>query len=365
MLVRSTERLENADVGVARDRLVLAEVNTSRTGYTGPRLTALIRDLLTRAAAIPGVGAVSVSENGIFSGTESATEVQVEGFTARVDSDTAVAYDYVGPGYFNTIGEHLLRGRDIEPRDNETAPKVAVLNESMARFFFPHGDALGRHITADSAVWEVVGITADAENGDVRATPSRRLYLPIMQERTPAADFRLELRTDGDPARLVVPVRRALTAADAALVVTDIDPLTDLIKDSVAEDRLVANAVSFFGAIALVLSALGLYGVMAYATTRRSTEFGLRMALGAQRGRVIRMVLGEAMALAAAGIVIGLPAAVAASQLVRGRLFHIGIFDPPSIGIAVIVLAVSAAVAAYLPALRASSVAPLAAIRAS
>ncbi len=364
MLVRSTERLENADVGVARDQLVLAEVDASRTGYTGPRLTALVRDLLTRAAAIPGVTAASVSENGIFSGTESGTYVQVEGFTARVDSDTAVADDYVGPGYFNTIGEHLLRGRDIEPRDNETAPKVAVLNESMARFFFPHADALGRHITADSAVWEVVGIVADAENGDVRATPLRRLYLPVMQERTPSSGFRLELRTGGDPARLVVPVRRALTAADAALVVTDIDPLTDLIRDSVASDRLVANAVSFFGAIALVLAALGLYGVMAYATTRRTTEFGLRMALGAQRGRVIRMVLGEAMALAAVGIAIGLPAAVAASQLVRGRLFHISIFDPPSIGIAVIVLAVSAPVAAYLPALRASSVAPLAAIRA-
>jgi ABC-type antimicrobial peptide transport system permease subunit len=123
--------------------------------------------------------------------------------------------------------------------------------------------------------------------------------------------------------------------------------------------------VSFFGAIALILSALGLYGIMAYATSRRTAEFGLRMALGAEPGAVIRMVLSEAMTLAISGIVLGLPVAVAASQLIRGRLFHIGVFDPPSIGIAVIVLAISAALAAYLPALRASSVAPLAAIRAS
>jgi predicted permease len=365
MLVRSTERLEHADVGVARDRLVIAAVAAQQSGYSGPRLTALIRDLLARTAAVPGVAAISLSENGLFNGTESATNIQVEGFTARVDSDTAVAYDDVGPGYFNAVGGHLLRGRDIGTRDDESAPKVAVINETMSRFFFPHGDALGRHFKADSATWEIVGIVADANTNDVRESPIRRFYIPMVQQARPPGQFKLEVRTGGDPARLLVPVRHALTAADPALIVTDIEPLAELIRDSIAQDRLVAQAVSFFGAIALVLSALGLYGVMAYATARRTTEFGLRMALGAEPGAVIRMVLGEAMRLAAAGIVLGLPVAIAASQLIRGRLFHIGIFDPPSIGIAVVVLAVSAAIAALLPALRASSVAPLAAIRAS
>ncbi len=365
MLVRSTERLEHADVGIARDQLIIAEVAAQRSGYTDARMNSLVRDLMARAAAIPGIAAVSVSENGIFSGTESATSVQVEGFTARVDSDTAVMYDDVGPGYFNAVGAHILRGRDFEARDNESAAKVMVINESMARFFFPHGDALGRHITADSAVWAVVGIVGDARTNDVRETPSRRMFVPIVQMRHPPGTFRVELRTGGDPARLVDAVRRALMASDPSLVVTDVSPLSSLIRESLAEDHLVAKVVSFFGAIALVLSALGLYGLMAYATARRTTEFGLRMALGAEPGAVIRMVLAEAMALAGSGIVIGLPVAVAASQLIRGRLFHIGVFDPPSIGIAVIILAITAAVAAYLPALRASSVAPLAAIRAS
>ena len=365
MLVRSTERLEHADVGIARDQLIIAEVAAQRSGYTDARMNSLVRDLMARAAAIPGIAAVSVSENGIFSGTESETNVQVEGFTARVDSDTAVKYDDVGPGYFNAVGSHLLRGRDVEARDNERAPKVVVINETMARFFFPHGDAVGRHITADSAVWEIVGIVADARTNDVRGTPDRRMFVPIVQMRHSPEQFRVELRTGGDPARLVDATRRALMASDPSLVVTDVSALPDLIQDSLAEDHLVARAVSFFGAIALVLSALGLYGIMAYATARRTAEFGLRMALGAEPGAVIRMVLTEAMALAGSGIVIGLPVAVAASQLIRGRLFHIGVFDPPSIGIAVIILAISAAIAAYLPALRASSVAPLAAIRAS
>jgi predicted permease len=365
MLVRSTERLEHADVGIARDQLIIAQVAAQQSGYSDARMNSLVRDLMARAAAIPGIAAVSVSENGIFSGTESGTNVQVEGFSARVDSDTAVAYDDVGPGYFNAVGAHVLRGRDIEARDNETAPKVAVLNETMARFYFPRGDALGRHITADSAIWEIVGVVADARTNDVRETPKRRVFVPIVQMRHSPEQFRIELRSGGDPARLVDAVRRALSASDPSLLVTDVSPLPDLIRDSLIEDQLVAKAVSFFGAIALMLSALGLYGVMAYATARRTTEFGLRMALGAEPGAVIRMVLREAMALAGSGIVIGLPVALAASQLIRARLFHIGVFDPPSIGIAVIILAVTAAIAAYLPALRASSVAPLAAIRAS
>jgi predicted permease len=365
MLVRSTERLEHADIGVARDRLVIAEVDAQRTGYTGTRLAALMRDLVARVSAIPGVAAASLSENGIFSGTESGTTLQVEGYTARVDSDTVVAYDDVGPGYFHAVGAHMLRGRDVETRDNETAPKVAVLNETMARFFFPQNDAVGHHVTADSSTWQIVGVVADAKESDVRAPPTRRIYFPTVQMRQPPGGFKIEVRTGGDPARLVVPLRQALTAADPALVVTDVEPLTDLILGSVGQDRLVASAVSFFGAVALVLSALGLYGVMAYGTSRRTTEFGLRMALGAEPRAVIRMVLGEAMVLAGAGIVIGLPVALAASQLMRGRLFRIGVFDPPSIGIAVIVLAISAAIAAYLPALRASSVTPLAAIRAN
>jgi predicted permease len=365
MLVRSTERLEHADVGIARDQLIIADVASQRSGYTDARMNSLVRDLMARAAAIPGIAAVSVSENGIFSGTESVTNVQVEGFTARVDSDSTVKYDDVGPGYFNAVGAHLLRGRDVQARDNETAPKVAVINETMATFFFPRGDALGHHLTADSAVWEIVGIVADARTRNVREIPDRRMFVPIVQMRHSPEQFRVELRTGGDPARLVDAVRRALMASDPSLVVTDISPLPDLIRDSLAEDHLVAKVVSFFGAIALILSALGLYGVMAYATARRTAEFGLRMALGAQPGAVVRMVLREAMALAGSGIVIGLPVALAASQLIRGRLFHIGVFDPPSIGIAVIILAFSAAVAAYLPALRASSVAPLAAIRAN
>jgi predicted permease len=313
---------------------------------------------------IPGVEAVTASENGIFSGTESGSSLQVEGFTARADTDTLVASDVVGADYFRATGAHILQGRDIEARDNETSPKVAVVNESMARFFFPNGEAIGRHLQWDSVSWEIVGIVGDIEQNGVRDAPVRRVYAPIAQGKNTPNGFRLEIRVAGDPARLVRPVRQALLAADPSLSIYDVNPLTELIRDSIAKDRLVATLVSAFGILTLILAALGLYGVMAYATARRTGEFGLRMALGAAPRAVERMVLREAILLTGFGMALGLPVALAATRLVRGQLFGISFFDPPSIGLATVVLGVSAALAAFVPAMRASRVAPLEAIRA-
>jgi predicted permease len=306
---------------------------------------------------------VSFSENGIFSGTESFTTLQVEGFTARADSDTLVAYDDVGPSYFRTIGGHLLQGRDFEARDNETAPKVAVLNETMARFFFPEGGAIGHRVTADSLTSEVIGIVADVQGRDLRDPPVRRLYFPTLEMRHLPTTFKLEIRSSDDPAQLAEPVRRALQRADPSLVILSVDPLTDLVRESISQDRLVARVVTFFGLLALVLAALGLYGVMAYATIRRTSEFGLRMALGAVPGDVTRMVLLESIVLTVAGVVAGLPIALAAMRFLRGQLFGIGLLDLPSIALAIAVLSASAAIAGYFPAMRASRVPPMDALR--
>jgi predicted permease len=273
-------------------------------------------------------------------------------------------YDDVGPNYFHAIGAHLLRGRDIQARDNATASKVAVVNETMARFYFPQGDAVGRHVRIDSTSWEIVGVVADVQEQGMRDAPVRRLYLPMVQLSELPAGFNVEVRATGDPARLVVPVRKALLAADPSLDVASVDPLTDLVRYSIRQDRLVAQVVTGFGVLALVLAALGLYGVMAYATVRRTSEFGLRMALGAAPGNVTRMVLREAIMLTAGGVIIGLPIALAATRLLEDQLFGVGLVDVPSIVVAIVVLGVSAVVAGYLPALRASRIAPLVALRA-
>ena len=187
--------------------------------------------------------------------------------------------------------------------------------------------------------------------------------MPMVQMQEVPSSFKMEIRAAGDPAKVVVPVRRALLGADPSLVVLSVDPLTDLIRDSISQDRLVAQVVMCFGVLALVLAALGLYGVMAYATVRRTSEFGLRMALGAEPGTVTRLVLREAMLLVAGGVLLGLPVALLATRLLAGQLFDIGLIDPPSIAVAVAVLSASALLAGYLPARRAASVAPLVALR--
>jgi predicted permease len=362
MLARSTLRLTKADVGVARDKLAIVDVDAQRVGFSGARLIALERDIIARIQRVPGVDAVSASANGIFSGTESMTNVQVEGFTARADTDSLVTEDAVGPAYFHTVGAHLLRGRDFEARDNETSPKVVVVNASFANFFFPRGEAVGRLVVADSSSWEIIGVVGDIEERNVRSPPVRRLYRPSLQDTAPESYFRFEVRASGDPARLVIPLRQAVASANPSLAILSVDPLNDLIRDSISGDRLVATMVSFFGLLALVLAALGLYGVMAYTTVRRTAEFGLRMALGAAPGSVGRMVVREAILMTIAGMVVGLPAAVLSARLVRAELFHISLFDPPSIGLATLVLGLSAALAAFIPATRAMRVDPLKAI---
>jgi predicted permease len=309
------------------------------------------------------VDAASFSENGIFSGTESFTSLHVEGVTPRTEADTNANYDRVGPGYFTAIGAHLIAGRDLAESDNERAPFVAVLNETMATFYFPNGNAIGHRVRVDSATYEIVGVVADTKDHEIRQTPTRRMYLPIYQAGPLPMEFTFELRATGDPARLVAAARRELTAANGTLKVLATDPLTLLMRHSISQDLLVAQVASFFGALALALAALGLYGVMMYATQRRTSEFGLRMALGAEPVRVRRMVLGEAMALVAGGTVLGVPLALAATRLLRSQLFGVGIVDPLSIVLAFIVLALSAMVAGLVPAARAARVGPLEALR--
>jgi predicted permease len=363
MLVRSTRELTKVDPGLARDRLLIVTVDAAPTGLEGEPLAGLARTLLERVRAIPGVAAASFSENGIFSGTESATNLQVVGFSPRTEDDTMANYDRVGPGYVTAIGARLVDGRDFTDRDDEHAPRVALINATMAAFYFPRGDAIGHRLVVDSASYEVVGVVADTKDHELRQAPARRMYLPAYQAGPIPLEFTLELRATGDPTQLMTAVRRELQAANASLLVLNNDPLSTLMRQSISQDLLVARVASFFGALALGLAALGLYGVMMYATLRRTSEFGLRMALGADNARVRGMVLGEALTLVAGGAVVGVPLALAASRLLRSQLYGVGPIDLPSIAAALGVLLVSAAIAGYLPAARAARVGPLEALR--
>ena len=363
LLVHSMQQLLHSDIGADRDHLVAVRVRTARTQYSGARLAQLRRDLAERVRQLPGVDAAAFADHALFSGGASGYHVDVPGFIAQADSERRVSLDRVGPSFFHAIGARLLRGRDIEARDLETVPPGTVINQTMATRYFGARDPVGVTVTLDSVPYTVVGVVRDFQSSDVRGKPRREMYLAFNDPNTgDAGQAKLSVHVRGDPASFVAPIRRVVEAAAPGLSIR-VDPLNDLVRGTVSRDVLLVQVTIFFCVVTLVLAALGLYGVTAYSTSQRTSEFGLRAALGAEPGDVTRLVLAEAVRVAIMGVVIGVPVGVAATRLIRSQLFGVGAIDLPSLSIAVVVLVATAIVASYLPARRAAKVGPLEALR--
>lgn len=366
LLVRSLRGVEASATGLDRDHLLIVDVDASVGGHTGERLYPFARELRDRVQAVAGVVAVSYSENGIFSGTESASNVGVPNFTARQAEDSITRYDGVGPAYARAAGARLLSGRDILESDIAGGMPVILVNEAFARFYFGSADrAAGTTIrVGDSTSAQIVGVIGDTKDHELTTEVERRYYYAYQQHPfEEPGRLRLIVRASGDPALLVNPVRKALRAYDAQIPIEAIDPLSVLMRASVRQERLLARLASGFGVVALLLAAIGLYGVLTYAVGRRTGEIGLRVALGARRGTVIGMVLGDALRLVIVGVVLGIPLALGAMQLIRTQLHDVKPTDPIALIVAVVVLGASALAAALIPSLRASRVAPLVALR--
>jgi predicted permease len=367
MLTRSLRNLQSVDVGLDRDHLVILNVDVNARGYRGVRLAELTRGLRERLAAVPGVSAVAYSENGIFLGSDWSSEVGIPGVTLPTAEDSSAATDNVGPGYLRAIGGRLLAGRDIEMADEQQAHRVAVVNNAFASYYFHNVNAVGKYFyIRDTVAIEIVGVAADIRDHHLDVAARRRAYSPYMPTDTlftNPTELRFAVRTTGDPRGVVENVRQAVAAVDPLLPIDRNEPLSTLMRQSIREERLVARLASVFGVLALLLASVGLYGIMTYAITRRTGEIGLRTALGAQRSDIMWLVLSGALRLVGAGIVVGVPLALAASRLLRGQLHDVPPMDSGSIAAALIVLAASAVVAALVPALRASRVSPLVALQ--
>lgn len=363
LLVRSMRQLLHSDIGVDRDHVVAVRVRTARSQYVGPRLAQFRRDLADRVSQVPGVDAAAFADHGLFSGGRSGYHVDVPGFVPQADSERLVSLDRVGPNFVHAIGAHLIRGRDIDLQDLVTGPPATVINETMAKRYFGARDPVGVTVTLDSLPYTIVGVVRDFQSRDVRGKAIREMYIVYNDPHTgDSGQAKLAVHVRGDPSRFVGPIRRAVESVDRTLPIF-VDPVNDLVRGTVSQDVLLVQVTMFFGVVTLVLAALGLYGVTAYSTSQRTSEFGLRAALGAEPGDVTRMVLGEAVRVAIIGVVIGVPAGLAATWLIRTQLFGVGTIDVPSLGIAIVVLVATAAVASYLPARRAAKVGPLEALR--
>ena len=280
----------------------------------------------------------------------------------------SVADILIGPGYGETLGVPLLMGREIGLQDTATSAKVAVVNQSFAQAFYHDQNPIGRRITfeedSDKDDLEIVGVIGDSKYDSAKEKPDRTVYRPILQVQDQSAFANVfELRTAGDPLSLSAEVRAAVAQVNDKLPVLSVTSLRLQTDEALKQDRLIAQLVSFFGLLGLLLSCVGLYGIMAHAVVRRTNEIGIRMALGAGRRDIVWMVLKESLLLVAVGLAVGLPASWGAAQLISNQLFGLRPSDPLTLITAVTLLTVVAALAGYLPARRASRVDPLVALR--
>jgi predicted permease len=367
MLTRSLRNIQGVEVGFDRDHLILVDVDINVRGYRGQELTSLANMMRERIAAVPGVRAVSYSENGIFTGTEWSTTVSIPGVQLADVTSTQTGTDNVSPGYFSTIGARVVEGRDVEAMDIGPVARVAVVNQAFAVFYFKGVSAVGKSFVLDDSIpISIVGVVADPRSQNLTSEVRRRVYFPYSARDTTVSnptELRFLVRTADTPGAVVEQVRAAVISTAPTLPIDRIQPLGTLMRQSIREERLVASLASAFSLLALLLASIGLYGVMTYAIQRRTGELGLRAALGAQGRDLLQLALTDAWRLVAFGAMIGLPVAIASTRLLRAQLHNVDALDPKSIGAALAILALSASVAALIPAFKAARVSPLVALR--
>ena len=368
LLVHSLQNIRNVDLGYNREHLLLVSTDPLAAGYSKSRVTSFANELAVQLSSLPGVRAVTSSKNGLFSGSESGNSIKVEGYTSKNDSDLQAAFDQVAPNYFSVVGIPLLLGRDIGLQDTETSARVAVINETMARFYFGQANPIGRKFIiqdpeSKGGPVEIVGVARDARDHKLKGNVQRRFYIPIAQSLGTMAGINFEVKTVGNPVAVAESVRKQIKNYDANVPINNVRALNELTERSISDHILIARLSSVFAGLALLLAAIGLYGILSYSVAGRTREIGVRMALGAQRGSVLSMVLREAGKLVLLGIVIGIPAAMLASRLFSSMLFGLKATDPLSMVLVVIVLLAITLLASYIPARRATKVDPMIALR--
>ena len=364
LFARTLQQVARVDVGFTRGSVLLARLDPVAAGYTLERLPAFYRRLIEHVTSTPGIISASMSLRAPLSGSRRTSSLGVEGYTRGRDEDNEVQEEFVTNDYFKTLGLGLVEGRTFGPEDTATSRKVSVINETMARRFFKGRSPIGQRWSFDDDVsegFEIVGVVRDARYNDLRGVTPNAAYHPAVQSNEYLEG--LEVRTSGPAAPLAAAVRRLVTEVDPRLPILDIATLDARVDFQLAQERLLAALTVIFGAVALLLACLGLYGTMAFSIARRTAELGIRIALGATRRNVLFLVLREALVVIAIGLAAGVPLAIWAGGHLDQLLYNVSPLDAVSYASATLVLAIVAIAAALLPARRAAALEPMSALR--
>jgi predicted permease len=368
LLVRSLQNLKNFYPGFRTDHVLLFDVNARLLGYTVAQSNALYRRLIDQIDALPGIRKTSFSMDPPFSGGFDGTAPTIEGYQPASGSPPLVTgLNTLGPHYFEALETPVLLGRDFTQEDGANAPKVAIINERLAHDIFGDTSPIGRRLSTptfagDKSWYSIVGVVADAKSEDLREAVRPMVYVPTEQTVVPKA-VTFEMRTAGDASAEAPAVLRAVAQIDGRLSLSGMKTLNDQMDESLVQERLVASRAGLFGILAVLLASVGLYGVMAYTVSRKTNEIGIRMALGSGRIQIAGLVLREALLMVLAGLVLGIPAAMATAHLMRSQLYGLGPYDPMTMLFAVGVMTGVAVLACYPPATRAMRIDPMVALR--
>jgi predicted permease len=375
LLTKSLRKLETQRFGFVTQGRVVVHVKLPPAVSAPAGLYTLYQKLQQRLTQVPGVLSASLSSYSPLQGDNMSDLVFVAGH--RSDEHNVVSFDRVSADYFETIGTRILRGRGIEQADTPGSNYVAVINQTLAAKLFPHEDPLGKHfgfdIPSHSEDYEIVGVVEDSKYFSAREPAIPTVFMPLLQENPSQAHggvlsgsnyiSDVELLVAGKPENLESEVRKTLADIDPNLMVMNVMSFGEQVARNFNQDRLLARLSGLFGLLALLLACVGLYGVTSYSVARRTNEIGIRMALGANRSSVLRLILHGTAAQVLAGLLIGVPAALAAGQVMASRLYDVKGYDPQILGVAVVILAVCALLAGFIPARRATKVDPMVALR--
>ena len=368
IFVRSLANLRQLDPGFQTENIIQFRTNPRSVGYDTERTMSVYNRLSERLRALPGVRSAGMAQMAVLTGNEWDNSITIAGYNAKPGEDMDPHFNSVTPGYFETMGIHIVNGRDFSLKDTVTAPRVAIVNASFSRRYFGNASPLGHMIGQGSDPGtptdiQIVGVINDTRYESLRDEIPREVFLCENQQKEGSYGLVIYVRTTREPESMFPAIRGAVREIDSSIPIIGLESLNTQLDESLVTERMIATLSLVFGGLATLLAVIGLYGVMSYMVMRRAREIGIRIALGALRGRVIWIVMREVLMLAGAGIAVGLPAALLLSKLVRNQLYGIEPQDPGSIAAAVVVLAGVAMLAGYIPARRAANYDPARVLR--
>ena len=363
LFTRSLQKAQQSDPGFVAEHVLLASYETSPAGYTRTTSVAFNRNVLAKIAALPGVEAVTLADFSPLSFSIHTEYLQLQGYVPQPHESMEISRAIVGPNYFHTMKTSLITGRDFTEQDTPKSQRVAIVNQALADRYWPGEDVIGKQASDGDDWFTIVGVARNAKYRLLTYAAEPVIYLPMYQAYRSTQDTTIHARVSGDPKAMAFAVEQAVHEMNPEMPLFDVNPLTETMKFGTIFEKVAATFAGSFGLLAMLLAAVGIYGVVAYTTRQRTREIGIRMALGAEKVQIYKLVLGQGLRLTLAGLVVGMGLSLAVARLLKSKLYAVGSTDALTFVSVAVLLSAVTLIACHIPARRATNIEPTIALR--